>query len=263
MQPIDYTMSHAEYLALDRLSASGIKQLLRSPAHYREAVDHPTPPTQAQQLGTMAHLAILERDSYEARVCVAPDLDRRTKVGKETFAAFQAERKPDDIIATQAQVDAVAAMRESVMANQYARALLDSGKPEVSIFWEEDGIEAKARIDWLCDAHDVIFDLKTAKDASFDGFAKACGSYQYHVQHAWYVCGGEKVGLGRRTFVFCVVESEPPYACALYQLDDEAVMAAEARVSRALNIYRECQSSNTWPGYEASIQQLSLPRWAL
>jgi len=260
---IDYFISHEDYLAMDRLSASGIKQLLRSPAHYREAVTHPTPPTPAQQLGTAVHIAVLEPERFLTSVRVRPTSDKRTKAGKEEHAEFDKQLPSGGIALHAEQYCRTTDMRNAVMANPYARALLENGKPEGSIFWNADGVQAKARIDWLCEGHDVLLDLKTAKDASFEGFAKACGTYQYHVQHAWYLAGAEQVGLGKRQFVFLVVESEPPHGVALYQLDNVAVTAGEARIQRALEIYRECRLSGVWPGYEESIQQLSLPRWAL
>jgi len=75
-------MPFSDYLALDAMSAHGLMQIERSPAHYRHAIDTPHAPTPAQALGTAAHMAILEPDHYEAHAHVAPNVDRRTKAGK-------------------------------------------------------------------------------------------------------------------------------------------------------------------------------------
>jgi len=258
---IDYDISHSDYLALDKLSASGIKQLLRSPAHYREAIEHPTPASPQQLLGTLVHAAVLEPERTIMRVM--PAVDGRTKAGKEAKAAFNAEL-PADCHAVDAETyDTVYRMRDAVLENRYANILLSDGKPEVSIFWDDNGIECKARIDWLCGGHEVLLDLKTAQDAGYEGFAKACGSFQYHAQDSWYRRGAAAVGLGNRAFIFLVIENKPPHAVALYQLDDQARQAGEARIIRAIDIYRQCKESGEWPGYEPEIQSLSLPKWAL
>ena len=43
MNELIHDMPFSDYLALDRLSSSGLKQLARSPAHFRYASAHPSP----------------------------------------------------------------------------------------------------------------------------------------------------------------------------------------------------------------------------
>ncbi|MFD2112059.1 PD-(D/E)XK nuclease-like domain-containing protein [Thiorhodococcus fuscus] len=262
---IHHGVAFEDYLALRAVSAHGLMQIERSPAHYRTSIETPHAPSAAQALGTLTHLCVLEPEEYRQRVRVAPAVDRRTKAGKETFAAFEAEVTaiPDAMIATAEQDTKARAMRESVMAQPFARALLADGAAEVTLLWDQDGTFCKARPDWLCSGHEVIVDLKTAADASEQAFAKACGNYRYHLQAAWYQDAVMRVGLGDRVFVFIAVEPEPPYAAGLYQIDDQALRVGRIRYERALETYRECVATNDWPGYAREIRTIELPKWAL
>lgn len=256
----------ADYLKQDAISAHGLMQIERSPLHFRQSRLTPHAPTPAQALGTLTHLAVLEPDDYARRVRVAPECDRRTKAGKETAAAFDAECAEIGAIVATAEQDALArAMREAVMAQPFARALLADGQAETTLQWTDadTGLACKARPDWLCAGHQVIVDLKTARDASEQAFAKACGNFAYHLQASWYQDAVRACGLGERDFVFLAVEPEPPYAVALYQLDDEALRVGRIRARQALERYAECLAADRWPGYAKEILTLSIPRWAL
>jgi hypothetical protein len=258
-------LDFADYLALDAISAHGLMLLERSPAHFWAARQTPHAATPAQLLGTLTHLCVLEPDAYRDRVRVAPDVDRRTKAGKETWEAFQAETATivGALLATAEQDAQARAMRAAVMAQPFARALLADGAAEVSLTWDRAGLACKARPDWLCEGHAVIVDLKTALDAGPSAFAKACGQWKYHLQAAWYQDAAIACDLGERAFVFLAVEPAPPYAVGLYQLDEEALRVGRLRYQRALETYQACRTAGHWPGYDTEINTLSLPKWAL
>lgn len=261
MTELIHGMPFPDYLSLDRLSSSGLKALARSPAHYRHACLTPSKPSPAQALGTHVHGLILEPETY--RFAVVPECDRRTKAGKELYAAFM-DASTGAHVVTQDQHDAAQAMRDAVMSNHAASMLLKSGSPEVTALFEiDDEVACKARFDWLPDQFEVVVDLKTAADASPEEFARAAGRYRYHYQSAWYSMASEANGLGQRPMVFVVVENEPPYAVALYMLDQEAVDAAAYRIARLVEQYAECKHAGVWNGYSAEIETLSLPKWSL
>ncbi len=83
-------MPFSDYLALDRISAHGIQKVGRSPLHYRAERDAPMTPSDAMKLGTAVHTGLLEPELWDSVLC-APKVDRRTKAGKEAWAAFQAD----------------------------------------------------------------------------------------------------------------------------------------------------------------------------
>ena len=255
----------ADYLAIEAISAHGLMQIERSPAHYRHNITSPRAPTPAQALGTAAHLAILEPDSFSAHAKVAPNVDRRTKAGKLADQEFRdsVSEDPDALVLTEEQHSLVRGMREAVMAQPYAAALLADGKAETTLLYGREGVRCKARPDWICAGHDVIVDLKTAADASYAGFRRAAGNWSYHLQGSWYLDAVERCGLGKRRFIFLVVESEPPHGVAMYEADDVALNAGRIRSERALALYAECMATGDWPSYPIEIQTLELPNWSL
>jgi hypothetical protein len=257
-------ISFDAYRAIDAISSHGLMLVEQSPAHFRQSQLAPRESSPAQALGTLVHLLTLEPEREAHEVAVAPELDRRTKAGKEAYDAFHVESQ-GKLIVTADDLARARAIREAVMAQPFARALLADGQAETTLLWrdQETGVDCKARPDWLCAGHQVVLDVKTARDASADAFARAAGSYAYHLQAALYLDALGQCGLGERTFVFLVVETEPPYAVALYQLDEAALHAGRIRYRRALAHYAECLASGLWPGYPTEIQPLSLPKWAL
>lgn len=165
-----------DYLAIQALSPSGAGKLLRSPAHYRAYRDAPETDTPAFRLGRAVHALGLEgRGAYRERFAVAPDCDRRTKAGKETWEAFQVEAAGRTVL-TATEAAQVEAMGASMAAHRLIPVLLKGGEAETSMFWDDPdtGAQCKGRPDFARFADATILDLKTTTDASPGAFARAC-----------------------------------------------------------------------------------------
>jgi len=254
-------LSNAAYRALDAVSKSDLDLIARSPAHWKYAIPEETP---AMRIGSAVHCVVLEPESFAARYVSAPDIDRRTKAGKEAFAEFETEHAGKIVLSVE---DSVLCQRiaESVRAHPRAAALLSAGQPEVSAFWNdpEFNVRCRARYDWLT-PDGLALDLKTTQDASASAFAKSCAAFRYHVQSAWYQDGYlQATGELPLGFVFIAVEKAPPCAVALYELDGDAVDYGRALARRDLARYVTARELDVWPAYPETVQPLSLPRWAL
>ena len=70
------------YFAINAESASGIKEFIKSPAHYRQWQTGEREVTPAMKLGTAVHTCVLEPDMF-AKHYTWTDLDKRTKEFKE------------------------------------------------------------------------------------------------------------------------------------------------------------------------------------
>ena len=83
------------------------------------------------------------------------------------------------------------------------------------------GTPIKSALDAI-DADGYIYDLKTTEDASEAGFIKSVRSFKYNLQAAFYTmaysCFHGRKPAGFRVIV---VEKEPPYATAVYELGPE------------------------------------------
>lgn len=261
-------MPSAEYHALPALSASGLKHLRRSPAHYYAAAldpqRPPQEPTPAMRAGTLAHCALFEPDELAARYIVKPaGIDYRTKDGK---AWRDAQPAGLDLVDDE-QMQTALRQAASIRALPDLAALLADGRAEVSAFWrdEETGELCKCRPDWVAPAGDgvILVDGKTTQDASPEGFGRAIWTCAYHLQAAWYIDGYQRAtGLHVHGFVFAAVESAYPHVAAPYMLGDDVLEKARAENRRLLNLYAECKRAGTWAGYSAGINLIQLPAWA-
>lgn len=295
-------LPEAEYFAIEAASSTFLKTMVsKSPLHAKEA---PHIETASMSLGTLAHKMILEPDNVERDVIVKPaGCSLKSNAEKSNLVNWMADvlgvepspvpiKLPDGkrfdlmieeltpkldevgkLICTQAQFDTASRMRDNVMAKEIGAVIFAGGKAEVTVLAVHPftGVLVKGKIDWLPEGHEVIVDLKTAESCCFDDFAKACGRYSYHMQASLYQALESFFGATpRKDFLHCVVENTPPYDCAFYQLDQEALDAGKAAWERGLDLYRMCEKLEKWPGVgwdwglgEYGIDNLSLPKWAL
>ena len=270
MQPGVYeSLPNADYHASSALSRSGLTLLQkRSPLHYWRAYIDPNRPepedTPAFRLGSAVHAYVLEPAAWASDYAVAPDCDRRTKKGKETWTAF-VEEVGDRTILKEAEAAQAVAIGQSVLKHPLAHSLVRSGASEVSMFWEDEetGVLCRCRPDHLPPSGRVV-DLKTTQDASYDSFRRSAFTLGYHHQAAFYLEGCRAVGVDVNDFAFVVVEKTPPYAVALYRAPEHMIEVGRQACREAIRTYAACLESGEWPGYGQtdSLTDLELPLWA-
>ena len=250
--------SFEAYQAREGARSSILKEILRSPLHALEAMKNPKAPTPAMELGTLVHSCILEPHLFEALI-VSPKFDRRTKDGKAQAQEFEETHKGKMIVGTE-DYDLVSRIVTNVYAHPAAKNELH-GSCEQSVLWDEDGIVCKARPDLMREG--VIIDVKTTQDASPSGFARQVATLKYHLQAAHYLKGVSiNKGVQFEVFKIIAVETKPPYAVAVYELDFGTLEAGEALWAKAFELYRQCITLNEWPGYSENCEPLAIPAWA-
>jgi len=256
-------MPAPQYHAIEAMSSSGAKKMLRSPQHYRLMRTTPNEPTPAMEFGTVVHCGVLEPDLFPSIVATAPECDKRSKDGKAEWAAFtlanagRIAMKAEELARARRCIDAI-------RAHPAASKLLAGGRSEVSLFWEDGKYKVPCKCRWDSLNHGGGIDVKTTQDASPEGFARQAANLHYHVQAAHYISGHEHVlNESPQFFAFICVESEPPHAVACYVLPGNAILAGMHLVNRAYARYAEALATQTWPGYPETIDVLTLPKWAL
>ena len=150
-QHVNLDMPAAQYHAVDALSKSMMSKILKSPAHYRAALDEHQEPTKSMQMGTAIHTAVLEPQLYSQVVAVVPpDIDGRTKEGKQWK-----EQHKSRIHLTHAEDIDVQGVANSVRRHPFWDIIHLSHKIEASVFAQDEqtGLALKARPDlWIEDA---------------------------------------------------------------------------------------------------------------
>lgn len=243
-------MNYDEIKAVRR---SALWEIRKSPAHYHYMVTHPEEPTPALIFGIAAHKYILEPEDFWNDYALAPDVDRRTKAGKETWAQFLTDTEGKTPI-TNSDLETIAAMNAAIIDNETAKALLKSGAHEVPIEWidSETGEPCKCRPDCLTEFNGkkYIVDYKTTTSCEDGAFERSCRYYGYKLQAAMYTEGVFCSSFEQREFAFVAQEKNPPYAVRVYFCDKGFVEEGTEIFRDLMAIYHKCNSTGIWPGYE-------------
>lgn len=257
------------YHAFQAISSHGLMEMLRSPAHFqakyltKKAEDVET---EAYRVGRICHSAILEPEIFKARAVVKPDLDYRTKAGKEALREWTELLKPDAIVLDEKDLDQILGMINAVQAHPLASRILQGGVPELSGYFQDATyqVPCKFRPDYLHE-DGIVVELKTCKDASPTAFAKAIANFNYHLQAAFYVDGFSVVynkPRGSVPHVFIAIEKDPPYGIGVYSSVEAMLDKGRELYQRALEKYVWCLANNKWPGYSEEAVDITLPHWA-
>lgn len=255
-------ISDATYHAdQNTLSASGAKKLLALPARFAWDREHPQPGSQTFDIGKLAHNVILGEG---ADVVVVDAPNWMTKAAKE---ARDAARAAGSIPCLASEWDAVQQMRDSVLANTTAAALLADGEAELSGYWRDEPTDTGLRFrpDWMteADGRAVCLDVKTTVSADPAEFGRSVAKFGYHLQAAWYLEGLAAHGLDDARFLFLCVEKTEPYPVSVVELDAEAMDEGARLMRKAIDLFARCTETGAWPGYGDLIHTISLPYWAL
>jgi hypothetical protein len=262
MTPGISSISAEIYHASDAVSNSRLKWIAhpKTPAHYKAKwIDKliPDEESDALRIGSLTHRSILEPETMEGSFHVRPEgLTFSTKEGK----AWRDSHQDRPILSAEESI-AIRSMRESVWAHPVASRILKHSDCERSAFAEDKGLLLKSRFDALPRGVEFIADLKTCIAADLDSVQKTISQYGLFRQAAFYLKLAELLGMDRSDFVFIFVEKTPPYAVAVYQLDEIALNAGRMVVEADLQRLRLCMERNEWPGYSNEVEQAGLPEW--
>lgn len=255
-----------EYRAHAGISRSELFKMSESPEKFKYYQEHPEEPTPALIFGQLLHAMALQPETVADLFAVAPNVDRRTKAGKEAFAEFEATAK-DKTVVTEEMLEKAAAMCDALSKDVFVTKLL-KGKKEVPFFWSDDltGEPCKCRVDCLTELGDrlIVVDLKSADDASNVAFMRSAVKYGYDLQSAMYSRGVEACTGKKPLFVFVVIEKNPPYAINILQADDLFIRRGNDLFREYMGMYHDCNVSGVWYGYLGKYNQinnLALPAW--
>ena len=249
-----------EYLALDALS-SGIAHILlsESPQHARHAQQQRAESSSEADVGTAIHSLLLEGVDQIERID-APDW--RSKAAKEAReAARAAGRIP--ILAHKAELilHAVGAARHAVAVSEIGDVFAQ-GEPERTLLWEEDGVQLKARPDWL-NGYWIIHVKTTSASAEPNSWIRnQLTNSGYDLAAVFYEHGAQALSLKRES-LFLVVEQAPPHGCSLIGLAPAMRDLAERKFSLALALWRQCLQANSFPGFPRQICYAEPKPWQL
>ena len=234
-----------DYRQMEGLSKHELDNFAVAPRYYVHRKSQEWKPSRSMEIGTLIHSVVLEgRIDY----AVGPEVDRRTKAGKEEWQAFCEDNlgkiiiNKDEEAVVRGCFDACAPLME--------KCAFTCEDIEASMFWERDGVQCKGRPDLIAtiNGETCIVDLKTTNDIR--NFDSSFHRFRYDVQAAWYQYGlTESLGLKTAPgFWFLVVDTEAPHLVQFMRPSSDVLANANAKIEQELAHFKRCQVAQEWPG---------------
>ena len=271
-------MTEKEYRMHPAISRSDLWKIRTTPEKFKYEMENPEPPSPALLFGQLVHgMLLLPEEAFDEQFAAAPNVDRRTKGGKEEYAAFLSANEGKTVVPSD-MYDLAVNMAEAAMNVPFVKKLLD-GEHERPFFWTDGqtGEGCKCRTDCVTTVGGqlIIVDYKSTTDASADAFQRDAFRYGYDFQSAMYTDGVlhnlsntdvlTALNAGEAPkFVFIVQEKDPPYAVNIFEADRFFVQHGYDIYRELLGTYHYCRTSGDWYGYlgrTQDINTLGLPAW--
>ena len=226
--------------------------------------------TESMVRGTIIHSLVLEPQNdiitFIPREIQSSDGKNTTKAAKEFVEQVRAEGKFP--VSVKEYGERIKPAVEAVKTCLNAMNVRRNDVYEQSLRWENtaSGIRCRCKPDIVCRRENLtaIVDLKTTDEVTDEGFTYSVRDFGYWLQQSHYE-EGVRDAFRIETpieFVFVVVETNPPYACRQFQLEeDDAAVSAVARQNVLLDLARRLESGD-WsdPGAD-QIKRIRVPRY--
>jgi hypothetical protein len=252
----------------------------------REIIDRPEPPVDRDDLsstdmaiadaiatpGDPDPVALSEQTGVQLSTIEKRLGPKRESRGIGPMARYMQEwgQPPSD-----EHVEIAQRCRGSIYDVDEARELLKSAKTEVSALAEVEGIDCRARMDFLADL-DVVRpgDLKTTcrsdrRSAHRDDWGYVVGNEGYHVQAGLYIMVlAEALGKGydevieQNSWWWVAVETDAPYLASVHRASRGTLEAGIEAARDGLETIRKYRSGDR-SGYDQQGMGVSVPEYLL
>lgn len=244
-----------EYFAHPAISASKINCFITSRAMYHDEyiakAHNYRPVLDSMKFGSLLHAMAFNQplDGFY----VHEKVDRRTREGKALWPdiEFQAAGR---VMIPEPMYSKVYDCMISLQAHPFMKSLMDRPhKVEYPLLFESLGMPCKAKLDYWAPDSGLIVDLKTCYD--IDKFAQHFVSFGYHRSASFYLSAEPNAC----TFLFLVVESQPPWRVKVFCPDFNSLCIAEQEICYALSEMKRCEETGDWTDPDYEIEFLGLP----
>lgn len=130
---------------------------------------------------------------------------------------------------------------------------------------EVHGFPVKCEVDLWSEKTTHIFDLKTCRDVTRDGFAKAVVDHGYDKQAAFYLMIANAIGFEKNVFDFFCILNEEPHTFAIHSISPldvvthrDIIEASQLQLIDALKELAGHLESDSWPS-PRGFQPINFP----
>jgi len=195
---------------------------------WRNRMLHPRLDTQVFAFGRLAHVLLMEPETFEDQYIVGGPVNPRTRktFGEESqkFQAWAVEQKKHAVRTE--SVELAKRMAASVQRHKAAGKLLSAGLPEQVARESYCDLPCQIRIDWLT-ADKWIVDYKSTSDIS--SFSASIEEYGYTTQAAFYQAIAKIVTGEQLPYYLIACEKSDAATCVVWQLKQAKLDEHRAR----------------------------------
>lgn len=262
----EMSMPEDEYFAHPALSASGMKDILRSPKYFRMQRSMHKAKKEFDE-GHAIHALVL---GVGAPIKEIPDRllsGEHRSISSTAAKTFKAEAEAEGFtVLKPTQFAKITRAAEAVLANPKAKRLLEAAPyREVSLFATDpdSGVNLRGRVDAL---GAELLDVKSAADVREKAITRAIVDLGYYISAATYrhlltQILGEDPGPMHLIFV----EKTPPYEVAVVRLDEpEWHELGIQKMHEAIQLFASCTEFGVWPGLDdedGPVRSVPFPAW--
>ena len=241
----EHNLTHDTYYNdTEYISNSMLNNLTgKSPEYFKFIMNNPQPTTPSMKFGSAFHMNVLQPEEFKKHYVVSPKFDKRTKQGKADYAEFINNNMFKTVI-SEGEYEVIQQMTDKLMKDSDAKTLLSNGLKEHIIVWENDfwNVKCRGMLDVYNKDANIIVDLKTTQDSSYNGFASSVRKFKYHKQAAFYMDAVKAY-----EFYIVAIEKNPPFSINIIQLGDNLIDMGRDLYNTDLEIYKYCLDNDYWP----------------
>jgi len=244
--------SNTDYHSNKSISASGLKEI--SSTSVTDYLNKKFKTSLALELGSAIHTIILEPELFDTEFHIMPNIDLRTKAGKELKIKHQ-EIANGRILLSESNYNLLKKILVSFKKNRDAVKLLD-GKIEISHYGTVNNIDVRCRPDIL--GKDFVCDIKSCKSVNAYNFRKDCYTYKWFLQAVFY---SDFLSVPAENFRFIAISKEDEPKVKVFGLTKKSIELGRQQWHEAFNrwqFYKEtgiCSGEN-WNDFKDSVQLL-------
>jgi exodeoxyribonuclease VIII len=255
----------SEYLKIDAVSSSNLKHAMRSMAHYKAALTEKKERSDAMEFGSLVHDMLHKREEFWDLAVTEPDVDMRTKAGKETMYEFRAKLGSKSITIPHDWRPHVEGIYKSCMSHPLVKNLILTGSGESTLLTQDPGtgLMMRCRPDFISEKGHAV-DFKTTRDAQPIEFERQIFSskYRWDLQAGMYTqCGNMSGEFKGDLFIFIGLEKEPPYGISVHTIGGRSLEIVHSQWRHIMIKIAECSRSGEWPSYSHEARDLVPPAW--
>ena len=224
--------------------------------------------SKAFDIGTAAHLILLENDRWQSACSFIDADDYRTKLAQEArdraYKNGQTPLLPKDVALIMNMRDAFYNRLPGLpfaTAPDFAGRVLGACDAEISVFARDEtvgknGIWTKCRPDgrYIGDESDVLVDYKTMATGGLELDRYAITKMGWHRRAAWYI-DTYKAATGRDSeYWFLGQSKDAPHFCKGIKVDEESIQWGRRLNQVSKRNFAKCLDTGRWPsGVEKPI----------